>query len=80
MEWPRAWHLSRICEEFNCSPIQAERELRQHPDLVTDILALRSYAQCWDAMKHAGKQTDIPPGSITQEWAKVHKFKKQRKD
>ena len=63
---PRDWLLSRICEEFSCTPTEA---LRQPLELTLSIMGLRAYARAYYAAKQGKDATplrtnerDIPPG------------------
>ena len=64
---PRDWLLSRICEEFSCTPMEA---LRQPLELTLSIISLRAYARAYYAAKQGKDATrplrtnerDIPPG------------------
>lgn len=56
--------LSRICDEFHCLPSQAARELDREPELVSDILMLRSYARTKEQMEHAEDEKDAPKGPM----------------
>lgn len=50
MQAHRLLVISRICEEFGLSPLQAQRELDLDPEhLALDIIEVRSYMRC----KHA---------------------------
>lgn len=37
--------MSRVCEEFHCTPAVAEQELEHDADRVFEILGLRAYAK-----------------------------------
>lgn len=54
---PKEWLLSRICEEFQCTPDVA---LRQDASLALDIMELRAYAQAKAALEQAKSEQDVP--------------------
>ena len=73
--------MSRVCEEFGCTPSAAIRELEDGPaELIWDILALRSYAQAKRTVEQAKKEADVPPSP----WVdlvfdvKAEQFKRER--
>lgn len=50
---PHEWIVSRICEEFSCTPSAALREWRRHRHLVVAIIDLRAYARAYDRVERA---------------------------
>lgn len=55
------WLISRVCEEFSCTPSVAIAELETTPfGLVTEILALRGYARSKEILDNAKNQNDVP--------------------
>jgi hypothetical protein len=58
---PPEWVVSRVCEEFNCLPSQAVRELMNDPsNLALDIMELRAYSRAKEALDNAEKPDDVP--------------------
>lgn len=58
---PEAWIVSRICEEFGCTPSQALYELDETPwPLVFDVMELRAFARAKQTVDDAKKAEDIP--------------------
>ncbi len=57
MSPPEEWLISRICEEFDCTP---EEALRQDGRLTMDIIELRGYARAKEALKKAKSKEDVP--------------------
>lgn len=53
--------MSRICEEFHCTPSVAMREWRRHPELMEHILDARAYAQAYQRFTHATGDDSLPP-------------------
>lgn len=62
---PEAWLLSRICEEFSCTPAEA---LEQDFMLCLEILELRAYAKAKAAVENAKSEDDAT------EWQKEAVF------
>lgn len=52
--------MSRICEEFSCTPAEA---LAQPMSLVLDILDLRQYARAWEQIQAATDDSQLTPGA-----------------
>lgn len=61
---PEEWLVSRICEEFHCTPLEA---VDQPYDLTLTIMHLRNYAATKSAIDSAKKQSDIVPGPQVDE-------------
>lgn len=54
---PDDWIISRICEEFSCTPSEA---IRQPLGLTLRIIELRAYARAKQALAEAQSETDVP--------------------
>ena len=54
---PDEWLVSRIREEFGCTPLEA---VNQPFDLVLTIMGLRGYARAKETVEQAQKQEDLP--------------------
>lgn len=51
--------ISRICQEFNCLPSEAARELMEDPEqLVFSVMEARSYMACKEAYDSTTSETD----------------------
>mgnify|MGYP005812539395 FL=1 len=63
-EAPSAWIISRICEEFHCTPSVAIAELDQdYRRLIFEIMRMRVYAAAksrFDNMSKGEKLDDVP--------------------
>lgn len=60
VEPPEEWVISRMCEEFDCLPSAAVRELDEGDiDLIRTILEMRSYAHAKGQVDRATKQSDL---------------------
>ncbi len=57
---PEEWWVSRICQEFGCTPSAALREWRRNPELVTRVLEYRAYAAAQQQVHDAKNDTDLP--------------------
>jgi len=61
---PEAWIVSRICEEFQCLPSEAVRELdKDYRKLIFEILRMRVYAASkhrFDNMKKGDNLDNVP--------------------
>jgi hypothetical protein len=65
---PFEWIVSRVCEEFDCLPSQAMRELELgDADLVFDILDLRAYARTKEMVDHAKSPGDVKVTPLVQD-------------
>jgi len=51
--------VSRICEEFGCTPSQALREVRRHRHLVEAILDLRAYHRAYVRVETARDDEEV---------------------
>lgn len=59
-EPPEEWVISRICEEFDCLPSEAVRELDDaDADLLLTIMDMRAYARAKDVLDHAKSKADV---------------------
>jgi tRNA isopentenyl-2-thiomethyl-A-37 hydroxylase MiaE len=59
------WVISRICEEFNCLPTEAMREMEEAPTgMIKDILELREYSRAKQIIDNAQKEEDIPSSPV----------------
>ena len=57
---PFEWIISRICEEFNCLPSAALRELMNDPaQMAIDIMELRAYARTKEMLDNAQNKADV---------------------
>lgn len=56
--------ISRICDEFSCLPSQAVRELDREPELVSEVLLLRSYARTKQQLDDAQTEAEAPKGPM----------------
>jgi hypothetical protein len=64
-EPPFEWVISRICEEFNCLPSEALRELEESPfGLVMDIMEMRYYVQVKEQIDNAKDSDSMPKGAL----------------
>lgn len=62
VEPPFSWLLSRVCEEFSCTPSQAYREIMDDPtSSAMEIMRLRGYARAYDKVMQARKQKQGEP-------------------
>ena len=60
---PYEWLVSRVCEEFNCLPSAAIREIMDDPcGMALKIMNLRHYARVKDVLDSAKSEKDIPRG------------------
>ncbi len=61
---PSAWIISRVCEEFHCTPSVAIAELeRDYRRIIFEILRMRVYAAAkhrFDNMSKGEKLDDVP--------------------
>lgn len=65
---PFEWIISRICEEFNCLPSAALRELMNDPaQMAIDIMELRAYARTKEAIDNAHSDKDIPASPMVDQ-------------
>jgi len=57
---PFEWIISRVCEEFNCLPSAAIREIKNDPaQMVFDIMELRAYANTKEMLDNSKDKMDI---------------------
>ncbi len=79
---PFEWVVSRTCEEFNCLPSQAVKELLDDPtNLAIDIMELRSYARAKELLDNAKKPEDVPKSpAIDEVWMVQHELLKRRRE
>ncbi len=79
---PFEWIISRVCEEFNCLPSQAYREIMNDPSqMVFDIMELRSYARAKEILDNAKKEEDIPNSpAIDQVWMVQEELARRQKE
>ena len=49
-----------MCEEFNCLPSVAVREIQRDPEFITDLLAVRDFRRVLDAFDKAGDEDKVP--------------------
>ena len=56
------WLISRVCEEFSCTPTAAQVELERDEDLVLTILEMRNYASTKSRIDHATDEKHMPEG------------------
>ena len=64
-DYPFEWFISRVCEEFNCLPSQAVRELMTDPaQTAIDIMELRAYVKAKEVLDNAKNQKDIPDSPV----------------
>lgn len=73
---PDEWLLSRICEEFNCTPAEA---VEQPLGLVLDILELRAYARAKDQLDRAKSEADVPRTAAVERVFEVQAERWKRK-
>ena len=71
---PFEWVVSRVCEEFNCLPSQAIREIMTDPSqMAFDIIELRSYARAKEILDNAKDAKEIPDSpAIDRVWEIYH--------
>ena len=56
------WLISRVCEEFHCTPSVAQAELESDEDLVWVILEMRNYANTKNRIDNATDEKHMPDG------------------
>ena len=56
------WLISRVCEEFNCTPSVAQDELECDEDLVMAIIEMRNYAHTKSRIDNATDEKHMPDG------------------
>ena len=56
------WLISRVCEEFNCTPSVAQAELESDEDLIWKILEMRNYAATKSRIDTATDEKHMPDG------------------
>lgn len=66
---PEAWLVSRICDEFNCTPDVA-RQLNAVD--VFEILDLREFARVKVAVDRAENQKDMPDSPLVEIIGEMH--------
>lgn len=72
---PAEWIIARVCEEFAIDPLRAVWVIDHAPlGLVEEILALRAYANTYQALQDAHSDTktqrrlyDTPAGQLVAE-------------
>jgi hypothetical protein len=81
-EVPFEWVISRVCEEFNCLPSAAVRELMNDPaQMALDIIEFRAYARAKEALDNAKKPEDVPDSPmIEMVWLVQEEMLKRRKE
>ena len=58
---PFEWMISRVCEEFNCLPSAALKEIMNDPaQMAIDIIELRAYSRAKELLDNARDSKDIP--------------------
>lgn len=60
--------VSRVCEEFHCTPAEA---LEQPYDLTLTIMHMRAYAQTKQVMDSAQRQAEIPETPMVRKVASI---------
>lgn len=66
-----SWFVSRVCEEFGCTPSVALREIEQHDDLLTDVMEARAFVrtkQACDAAASKVERPDTPMARLVTEF------------
>lgn len=78
---PEEWLVSRLCEEFNCLPSAAVRELEEGiPGLAYDVMELRAYARAKAALDAAEKPEDVPTSPmVARVWAVMAEIHRRRR-
>lgn len=62
-EVPFAYWVSRVCEEFQCLPSEAERELRRQPvGWIEEVVEARHYAKAKDVYDRAADKSAVVKG------------------
>ena len=61
---PDEWMVSRVCEEFHCTPAEA---LDQPYDLTMTVMHMRAYASAKQALEQAKRQSDVPITPIVRQ-------------
>ena len=56
------WLISRVCEEFHCTPSVAQDELESDEDLIWTILEMRNYANTKNRIDNATDEKHMPDG------------------
>lgn len=57
---PFAYWISRVCEEFQCLPSEAERELRRQPvGWIEEVIEARHYAKAKEVYDRAPNKADV---------------------
>ena len=56
------WIISRVCEEFYCTPSVAQAELESDEDLILTILQMRTYATTKNRIDNATDEKHMPDG------------------
>ena len=56
--------ISRICQEFRCTPSVALLELRRNEELVFDVLQMRAYADVREQLRAAKDEQSAPRGPM----------------
>ena len=57
------WLISRVCEEFHCTPSVAQAELVSDEDLIWTILQMRNYANTKERIDNATDEKHMPDGA-----------------
>lgn len=74
---PGEWIISRICEEFNCTPSEA---IEEPLILILEILELRGYARAKEMLENCESEKDIKPSpSIDLVWMVQHELLKEKR-
>ena len=64
---PDEWLISRICEEFHCTPLEA---LEQPLELTLDIIGLRAYSEAKQMIDTTEDKANLPQSPmIEMVWA-----------
>lgn len=73
--------MSRVCEEFQCLPSEAIRELEEGvPGLALDVMELRSYARAKHALDAAKDEKDVPDTpAVALVWEVMHEIHRRRR-
>lgn len=60
--------MGRVCEEFNCLPSQAIRELENDAvdGVVMRIIEMRAFARAKEAYDRVEEEADMPTGKMVQ--------------
>ena len=62
---PYEWLVSLVCEEFNCLPSAARRELDHDPDhMALQIMSMRAFARTKAAYDQDGDKAKVPNAAL----------------